>query len=247
MDILDRSRRVPEMHSPLLMSGDNDSHDDCSGVTQPQINPAVAMLGKSTSTFVSLTFFAFLSLRRDAYMVSFFIGAITNGVQSKLLKRLLDHDRPELLALSEHIKLKPSDGGMPSSHAMSLGFIGTYTALGVVESMPWLVGFIVPYILVSLYYRVKASLHTVEQVAVGLVLGVTNAVIWRDVSLGTSPLFPSANIMGWVSSNLLPESGQLAPIFLLIPAAVGAAVVGSFERRISEWLKEKKSESKRSD
>lgn len=171
LDILDRSRRVPEMHSPLLMSGDNDSHDDCSGVTQPQVNPAVAMLGKSTSTFVSLTFFAFLSLRRDAYMVSFFIGAITNGVQSKLLKRLLDHDRPELLALSEHIKLKPSDGGMPSSHAMSLGFIGTYTALGVVESMPWLVGFIVPYIFVSLYYRVKASLHTVEQVAVGLVLG----------------------------------------------------------------------------
>lgn len=158
------------MHSPLLMSGDNDSHD-CSGVTQPQINPAVAMLGKSTSTFVSLTFFAFLSLRRDAYMLSFFLGAISNGVASKCLKRYLDHDRPEGLALSEHIKLKPSDGGMPSSHAMSLGFIGTYTALGVVENMPWVVGFIVPYILVSLYYRVKASLHTIEQVAVGLVLG----------------------------------------------------------------------------
>ena len=152
------------------MSGDNDSHD-CSEVKQSQINPAVAMLGKSTSTFVSLTFFAFLSLRRDAYMLSFFLLAISNGVMSKLLKRLLNHDRPEALEFSEHIKLKPSDGGMPSSHAMSLGFIGTYTALGVAESMPWVVGFIVPYIFVSLYYRVKASLHTIEQVAVGLVLG----------------------------------------------------------------------------
>jgi hypothetical protein len=67
------------------------------------------------------------------------------------------------------------------------------------------------------------------------------------MSLGTSSLFPSANIMGWASNNLLPESGQLSPIFLVIPAAVGAAVVGSFERRVSLWLKEKKSEEKRSD
>lgn len=170
LDILDRSRRAPEMHSPLLMSGDNDSRDR-SEVKQSQINPAVAVLGKSTSTFVSLTFFAFLSLRRDAYMLSFFIGAVGNGVLGKVIKKILDHDRPEALALSEDIKLKPTDGGMPSSHAMSLGFIGTYTALGVAESMPWVVGFIVPYIFVSLYYRVKASLHTIEQVAVGLVLG----------------------------------------------------------------------------
>ena len=170
LNTLDRSRRAPEMHSPLLMSGDNDSRDR-SEVKQSQINPAVAVLGKSTSTFVSLTFFAFLSLRRDAYMLSFFIGAVGNGVLGKVIKKILDHDRPEALALSEDIKLKPTDGGMPSSHAMSLGFIGTYTALGVAESMPWVVGFIVPYIFVSLYYRVKASLHTIEQVAVGLVLG----------------------------------------------------------------------------
>ena len=67
------------------------------------------------------------------------------------------------------------------------------------------------------------------------------------MSLGTSSLFPSANIMGWTSDNLLPESGQLSTVFLLIPAAVGAAVVGSFERRITLWLKDKKAEGKRID
>ena len=76
---------------------------------------------------------------------------------------------------------------------------------------------------------------------------VTNGAFWRDMSLGTSSLFPSANIMGWTSNNLLPESGQLSTIFLLIPAAVGAAVVGSFERRITLWLKDKKAEGKRID
>ena len=76
---------------------------------------------------------------------------------------------------------------------------------------------------------------------------VTNGALWRDMSLGTSSLFPSANIMGWTSNNLLPESGQLSTVFLLIPAAVGAAVVGSFERRISLWLKDKKAKGKRTD
>ena len=84
---------------------------------------------------------------------------------------------------------------------MSLGFIGTYTALGVVESMPWLVGVIVPYILVSLYYRVKASLHTIEQVAVGLVLGgefCTATTIWRSKCQYLSCIFiftPFSNLL----------------------------------------------------
>ena len=152
------------------MSGEHNSVDS-SERPQPQINPAISLLGKSTSSFVSLTFFTFLAIRRDAYMISFFIGAISNGILSKILKKILNHDRPEALDLSDHIKLKPSDGGMPSSHAMSLGFIGTYAALGVAETMPWLIALIVPYVALSLYYRVKSSLHTVEQVAVGLVLG----------------------------------------------------------------------------
>jgi len=168
-----RPRRTSTINLALQMSGGHDSHDSGEGGQwgQPEISPAISLLGRSTSAFVSLTFFAFLAVRRDAYMISFFIGAITNGILSKVLKKVLNHDRPEALDRSDHIKLKPSDGGMPSSHAMSLGFIGAYTALGVAESMPWLAGLIAPYIVLSLYYRVKSSLHTVEQCGVGLFLG----------------------------------------------------------------------------
>lgn len=69
------------------------------------------------------------------------------------------------------------------------------------------------------------------------IISVTNGFIWRGLSFGTSPILPSVNVMEWVSMHLLPQSGILPPIYLLIPAAVGAAVVGSFERRISRWLK----------
>jgi len=66
---------------------------------------------------------------------------------------------------------------------------------------------------------------------------VTNGFIWRDLSLGTSQVLPSVHVIDWVSVHILPEMGVLPPIYLLIPAAVGAAVVGSFERRISLWIK----------
>jgi hypothetical protein len=44
-------------------------------------------IGATTSTVVSLTFFAFLAIQRDAFMVSFFIGSILNAISSKVLKR----------------------------------------------------------------------------------------------------------------------------------------------------------------
>jgi len=257
IDILSRLTGTPNMRrskrivAESTSSNNNDNAEDTANITphpsssssissgpkQPELNAVLKIVGKTTSAFVSLTFFAFLAFRRDAYMISFFLGAISNGILSKVLKKLLNHDRPAELDLNESIKLKPSDGGMPSSHAMSLAFIGTYVALAVWDSMPWLVGTIVMYAMTSLYYRVKSNLHTIEQVVVGLVLGITNGFIWRDLSLGTSQVLPSVHVIDWVSVHILPEMGVLPPIYLLIPAAVGAAVVGSFERRISLWIK----------
>ena len=133
----------------------------------PAIQGYLSLIGKSTSAAVALTFFAVLAYRRDALMVTFFIGAIGNGIAGKILKRLLDQDRPEELELNGDIKLKPGDKGMPSSHAMSLGFICTFTALGI----PWTAVPLLIYVILSLYYRVKANLHTFEQIVVGLVFG----------------------------------------------------------------------------
>lgn len=168
-------------------------------------------------------------------MIAFFIGAIGNGIMSKVLKKILKHERPEELQLTD-MKLKPSDNGMPSSHAMSLGFICTYTAL----SLPGLSVPLALYTLCSLYYRVKINLHTTEQVLAGLVLGVTNSILWKSLTAGTSPFLPSVNVARWVSAQLLPPDGILPIQYLAIPALIGLAVVGSFERRIVRFLEQRK-------
>ena len=123
--------------------------------------------------------------------------------------------------------------GMPSSHAMSLGFIGTFTGL----TLPQLQVPILIYGVISLYYRVHTQLHTKEQVAVGLIVGALNGALWRSLCSGTNPLFPSVDVMEWVSTTVLNDQGLLPIPLLVVPALIGLAVVGSFERRISKWLK----------
>jgi acid phosphatase family membrane protein YuiD len=48
-----------------------------------------------------------------------------NAILSKIIKKIVNQNRPSELQTNSNINLKPSDGGMPSSHAMSLGFIMT--------------------------------------------------------------------------------------------------------------------------
>eukprot|EP00429_Kryptoperidinium_foliaceum_P011195 CAMPEP_0176002642 /NCGR_PEP_ID=MMETSP0120_2-20121206/754_1 /TAXON_ID=160619 /ORGANISM="Kryptoperidinium foliaceum, Strain CCMP 1326" /LENGTH=144 /DNA_ID=CAMNT_0017335241 /DNA_START=235 /DNA_END=669 /DNA_ORIENTATION=- len=89
-------------------------------------------IGSTTSMTVAGMFYLVLAWKRDALMVSFFIGSISNGILSKILKKMLKQERPPDLDESA-MEIRPSDNGMPSSHAMSLGFIGTFTAM----QLPW--------------------------------------------------------------------------------------------------------------
>ena len=212
-------------HSLKMSQQDTNSADEMS------LNKIVLWIGSTTSIFVAGTFFVLLAFKRDALMVSFFIGAISNGILSKILKKLLNQERPA--DISKAVREKPSDQGMPSSHAMSLGFIGTFTALTLPQTqIP-----IILYVATSLYYRVHTQLHTREQVAVGLVVGMFNGAFWRSLCSGRNPLFPSVNVMEWVSSTFLNEHGLLPIPLLVVPAVIGLAVVGSFERRIRKWIK----------
>jgi membrane-associated phospholipid phosphatase len=224
-------------------------------------------IGATTSTVVSLTFFAFLAIQRDAFMVSFFIGSILNAISSKVLKRVVNQSRPleeeeklndkdsrsssssssarSVPILSSSSSSKPSDNGMPSSHAMSLGFIGTFTALTV----PWTVGPLFLYALISLIYRVQTKLHTWEQVVVGAVVGTMNGYLWKTLCVvGGGESWNNINILTWVTNHVLNEQGVLPWYTLTIPAVVGLVVVGSFERRIGRFLlggkETKKSNSK---
>ena len=68
---------------------------------------------------VALTFL----YRRDAWSSLYVCGGILNAVLSKVLKRLINEARPE--------GARSKDPGMPSSHAQSLFFLGTFVACGV--------------------------------------------------------------------------------------------------------------------
>ena len=185
------------------------------------------IVGKSTSTLVSGTFFVVLAWKRDALMVSMFVGSIGNAILSKVLKKLINQTRPPDLDKS-NMQVKPSDGGMPSSHAMSLGFIGTFTAL----NLPWAQPYLLAYSLVSLYYRVEAKLHTWEQVVVGFLLGSTNGYLWYTYAL--------APFTSLLRSYILNDKGVLPTQLLVIPVIVGLLVVGSVERRIAGFLEQRK-------
>lgn len=215
------------------------SFDDSESVRM--LNKITTIVGKSASTLVSASVFFLLAYQRDAVVLTLWIGSILNAILSKVAKKVLNHDRPAQLQNSDSVKLKPSDGGMPSSHAMSLAFIGT-SILGSVVPVEnrVLVGLVFgTYSAIALRYRVREHLHTVEQVAVGVVLGVMNAFVWLQYGMGRSgdvgPVVSYAR-EHWVSA----ETGLFPYSALAIPVVVGIVVVGSFERRIALWIEERK-------
>jgi membrane-associated phospholipid phosphatase len=161
-------------------------------------------------------------------MVTFFFGSIGNSVLSKLLKKIINQTRPEELASSSQLSLKPTDNGMPSSHAMSLGFIATFTAL----CLPWTAAPLLLYTFISLYYRINVNLHTWQQVVVGLTLGSVNGYLWHRACHDTTAL------LDWVRGSFLfdAQTGRLPLPLLIVPMILGAVTVGSLERRWSDLV-----------
>ena len=232
--------------------------------TMDLLNSMIAKIGATTSTFVAGTFFLVLAYKRDAIMVSFFIGSILNAICSKVLKRIINQSRPtpttedddddnnNTLLSTTTIVQQPSDNGMPSSHAMSLGFIGTFTSLILASSSSgmyaWMRIPLVVYVIISLIYRIQTKLHTTEQILVGTVLGTFNGYIWYQLCFHNNIGFiitTKTTVIEWVTKYMLNENGVLPFQFLAIPALVGLVVVGSFERKISKFVKVWKEEKKK--
>jgi len=227
---LPQSNIFPPPHfSTSLSQSSGSSTETPDADAQPtMMNSAIAKIGKTTSAVVALTFFVFLSYYRDSLMLSFWIGAISNGILSKVLKKIINQSRPTTTA-DNASKIQPSDGGMPSSHGMSLGFICTFTALTVTwTQLPLFI-----YSMISLVYRVQSKLHTWQQVAVGGTVGSFNGYLWHALCF-------DHNVIEWVSSNILNGADAMPVYYLAVPAFVGLAVVGSFERRLSNFFKQRK-------
>ena len=125
---------------------------------------------------------------------------------------------------------------------MSLGFIATVIT-GAITPLEhkYLAGFaMAAYIFLALRYRIRVNLHTFEQVVVGLVLGISNALLWLKYALGLGD-GNNGTVITWVQENCVSaETGLIPPAALTIPIFVGVTVVGSFERRISLWMKQNK-------
>lgn len=192
---------------------------------------------------MSVGVFLLVAYQRDAIILTIWIGSILNAVLSKVAKKILNHERPAELQSTEKIKLKPSDGGMPSSHAMSLGFVGTSITCGVVPLEYRLIAGVAmaAYSAIALRYRVRDHLHTVEQVAVGLLFGVGNALAWLKFGVGSGN--EAGTVLLYVQNHWVSaETGLFPYSALAIPIVVGISVVGSFERRIALWMEKRGTE-----
>ena len=144
--------------------------------------PAVlVLLNESTKFVVSGAAFCVLLWHRNAAVSVALFGSILASLAGKLLKRLLAHARP--------VGARKADPGMPSSHAVSLGYLSCYAALscsGVAERLTLQT---LGVLLTTL--RVVLGYHTVPQVVVGYALGSGSAAAVH--TLAAVLLLPALN------------------------------------------------------
>ena len=210
------------------------------------------LIGATTSIMVAGTVYGVLCYRRDALMVGFCGGAILNAIVGKVLKHVLNIARPTIpiptniptssssLPSSSSaapskadtttlVASRPKDNGMPSSHGMSLGFIGTFVACCVPSTtLPVLL-----YTSLSLQYRLRTQFHSLDQIVVGVVLGSLNGALWYHICCSTTGIL-GYTVVDWITTcGLLNPTTKLLPIYLLlVPLVMGALVVGSIERQL---------------
>ncbi|CAN0375140.1 unnamed protein product [Laminaria digitata] len=156
------------------------------------MEPVLDYVGASTQWVVAGSVGAALVTRADAETLVWVVGSLFNAVFSKVLKKGINQVRPAGSRLK--------DPGMPSSHAMSLFYLGTYLVIGLQEhGMPsagsailpfWPLGVTETQALLAVYavtaslWRVKAGFHTLPQVSVGAVVGALDAALWYNFCRG---------------------------------------------------------------
>ncbi|CEL96694.1 unnamed protein product [Vitrella brassicaformis CCMP3155] len=196
------------------------------------IAPLMALCGLSARFLVSGLVFLALVMRRDAAVTVWVIGSLLNAVLGKVLKRLFNHSRPDEATVS--------DPGMPSSHAMSLSFLSVSLIRAIIDAdrLPawwrldkrWAVVLVSSYALLSAVWRVRANLHTSEQVAVGGAVGGTVGLVWYQLGKNGINKWMERQFVLMTGKPLLPW-GWLVGICLL-----GSLTVGSVERKIHKLL-----------
>ena len=150
--------------------------------TSPTLPTSILLLLNAiTSKLVTITTFLTLIYFHNYFTFHFVVGSILNMMLGKAMKRILNIQRP-----TQSIK---SDPGMPSSHATSLSYFATsftFTASNpefqynssLIILSSWLYVFTICYTRTTI-----TNVHTVPQIAAGLMLGTTFASIWYYIVL----------------------------------------------------------------
>lgn len=140
---------------------------------------ALELANESTKFVVSFTAFCVLLYYRNAAASVALFGSILASLAGKLLKRLLAHARPD--------GARKADPGMPSSHAVSLGYLASYAA-ACCSGLPERAALQLAGLLLTAL-RVVLGFHTVPQVVVGYALGGSSALVLH--ALAESVLLPA--------------------------------------------------------
>ena len=180
-------------------------------------------LNESTKFVVSATAMVFLVFHPTVETCWCLLGSIVNSVNGKLLKRMLNHSRPD--------GAKKVDPGMPSSHATSLSYLSWYAALAFAFEpnafgLATFVTRTLAFGLVSLgaflaYVRVKLGFHTWPQVYVGYGLGSSTALVWI--------LFGK----GYLIQHLARHPERLKNLHACLVVAIGLFALSAIK-----WVKE---------
>lgn len=203
--------------------GARTSHAAPGGSFKEAVQRITYPVGKSTKWVVSAAVAYTLATRRDIPTLSFVVGSLMNGVLSKVLKRLLNQKRPDTAT--------QTDPGMPSSHAQSLFFLGTYAMLALGGGTPpsWLPvsvpaaqGLLLAYITTASLWRVLVGFHTTAQVAVGAAVGTATARAWHALCTGS---------LNERLARVLPAEVQ-GPVMLVVGVA-GIVIVGKLPEKIA--------------
>ena len=142
----------------------------------------LAALNESTKFVVSALALVALLRYPNVSTCWCILGSVVNSINGKLLKKLLNHERP-----TGAVKADP---GMPSSHATSLSYLSVYAAAAMLTHgdkmspvlpawavAPTACGVVGCGVFLT-WLRVHLGFHTTPQVVVGYALGASTAVGW---------------------------------------------------------------------
>ncbi|CAL8071922.1 unnamed protein product [Calicophoron daubneyi] len=148
-----------------------------------------------TPIFIAIGLSTLVLFRRDLFTICQFIGLLINELTNIVLKRFLKHPRPTQLSAQTR------SYGMPSDHSQFMGFFCACFICFLFIRLDKksfshgfryiLCGGCILSTLLTCYSRIYLFYHTVQQVFVGLALGIIFGLAWfLIVQVFLTPMFP---------------------------------------------------------